>query len=320
MDGSEGSFEASVTDTRPLGSDVTLGGDGTHVDAHTGPPYPIILHHGFAGFRSIGPLEYYYHVANDLRAHGETVFEAEVSPFDTPEVRGRELAAYVDQVLAMTGSDKVVIIGHSQGGLDARYMISSLGYGNRVAVLITVATPHRGTKIADVILGNIPGITDPIINAVASIFGWAYNDIRTNADLRAAGDALTVSGAAAFNQHNPDDPRVVYWSVAGRSNQRTGDAECSPSRFPNDPTMVDTTTILLAPFADFLEQGDPVAHVNDGLVEVASAKWGYFLGCIPGDHFDEVGQIAHDGPDPDSGWNHLVFYEHLVQFTHQQGY
>ena len=35
---------------------------------------------------------------------------------------------------------------------------------------------------------------------------------------------------------------------------------------------------------------------NDGLVTVTSATWGTFLGCIPADHLDEVGQLLGDAP------------------------
>ena len=35
------------------------------------------------------------------------------------------------------------------GGLDARYMIASLGMEARVLSLTTVGTPHRGTAFAD---------------------------------------------------------------------------------------------------------------------------------------------------------------------------
>src|SRR6266498_494330 len=56
------------------------------------------------------------------------------SPGSVTSVRGVELARYVDMVLNETNAAKVVIIGHSQGGLDPRYMISTLGYGDRVAL------------------------------------------------------------------------------------------------------------------------------------------------------------------------------------------
>ena len=35
------------------------------------------------------------------------------------------------------------------GGLDARYMIGQLGMADRVAALLTVTTPHRGSPYAD---------------------------------------------------------------------------------------------------------------------------------------------------------------------------
>ena len=46
-------------------------------------------------------------------------------------------------------NEKVHVIAHSMGGLDARYMISRLGMEDRVLSLTTVGTPHRGSKYAD---------------------------------------------------------------------------------------------------------------------------------------------------------------------------
>ncbi|MEI8257021.1 MAG: triacylglycerol lipase [Deltaproteobacteria bacterium] len=290
-------------------------------DAHTGhgPPYPVVLHHGFAGFRSIGPLNYFYQVAQDLRGRGETVFESEVSPFNPPEVRAVELQHYVDTVLATTGSAKIVMIAHSQGGLDARYLITRLGYGDRVALLATVATPHRGTYFADAVLGNVPGISSAFIDGVATVLGFAYNAARTNADVQATLRGLSQAAAGEFNRLTPDDPRVVYWSWSGRSNQRRGDTQCSGARFANDPSAVDTTNTLLAPFAAFLEQGNADLHVNDGMVEVASARWGLWMGCVPADHFDEVGQIANSGVNS-AGWSHAAFYRQIMTLAHGAGF
>ncbi len=300
--------------------DVVIAPRDTGADARTGhgPPYPVVLHHGFAGFRSIGPLNYFYQVAQDLRARGETVFESEVSPFNPPDVRGVELARYVDMVLATTGSAKVVIIAHSQGGLDARYLISHLGYGDRVALLATVATPHRGTYFADAVLGSVPGLSSAFIDGVAQVLGFAYNDVRTHADVQATLQGLSQSAAGEFNRQNPDDPRVVYWSWSGRSNNRRGDTQCSGARFANDPSAVDATNLLLAPFAVFLEQGDADLHVNDGMVEVQSARWGLWMGCVPADHFDEVGQIANSGVNS-AGWSHAEFYRQIVMLAHSAG-
>ena len=296
-------------------------GDAASGDAHRGhgPPYPIVLHHGFAGFRQIGPLNYYYNVARDLRSHGETVFEAEVTPFNPPEVRARELAAYIDTVLAQTDSAKVVLVAHSQGGLDARYMISTLGYGDRVALLATVATPHRGTRIADAVLNGVPGLSSDFVNTIAQLVGLAYNDARNDVNIQATMRGLSEAAAVDFNRANPDDARVTYWSWSGRSNLRIGITQCSGARFENDATALDSANPLLYPTSLYLEQGDPIAHVNDGMVEVQSGRWGVWMGCIPADHFDEVGQIANNGTDS-AGWDHLAFYRDVVTLAHDAGF
>lgn len=281
------------------------------VPMRRGPPYPVILHHGFAGFQNIGPINYYFNVASDLRMRGERVYEAEVAPFNAPATRAGQLAAVVDRVLAETNSEKVLLIAHSQGGLDARYLISSLHYGDRVAALVTVSTPHRGTRVADAVLGFIPGATVPFINAIAMLFAWTYNDARTRNDLNQALVGLSEQEATSFNRVNVDDPRVTYWSWAGRSNLRTGELQCRDGRYPNETLRLDATTPVLAPFAAFLEDFNPLENVNDGLVTVRSAKWGQFQGCVQADHFDEIGQIAQAGPTL-AGFDHIAFYRRIV--------
>lgn len=315
-DGSEG-VDASVTP--PDASAPEAAAPDSATDAPLGPPYPIILHHGFAGFRDLGPLNYFYNVAADLRSRGETVYESVVSPFDDSSVRAPQLAAYVDQALRETRRGRVILVAHSQGGLDARYLISRLGYADRVALLVTVSTPHRGTRVADLFDASIPVVSDVLLNALATLLGVSYNEARSNAHLRASLVALSQANAQAFNNATPDDPRVTYWSWAGRSNLRTGDAQCAGGHFPNDPSHVDATNVLLAPFALYQEQGDPAMHVNDGMVEVQSARWGLFQGCIPADHFDEVGQIAQRGPTA-AGFDHLAFYRGIAQQARAAGF
>lgn len=290
-------------------------------DAGRAPPYPIVLVHGFAGFRDIGPVGYYFRVADDLRSRGEVVFESVVAPFASSAERAPMLARYLDQeVFPRTGAAKVILIAHSQGGLDARYLISTLGYGSRVAALVTVATPHQGTRVADAIGGNVPGVADGFLNAVTSVLGFTYNEARSRADLRAALDALSERNADAFNRSNTNDPRVTYWSYAGRTNRRAGREQCGDAVVANDPSALDNTALALLPFAALLERGDPALHVNDGMVEVRSARWGRFMGCIPGDHFDEVGQIAHLVPNLESGFDHLVFYRGIVRRLRAEGF
>ena len=38
-----------------------------------------------------------------------------------------------------------------------------------------------------------------------------------------------------------------------------------------------------------------------------------FRGCLPADHYDDVGQLADHGPDPDTGFDPLRFYAALAR-------
>lgn len=296
-------------------------GDGGAPDARScaGPPYPIVLGHGFTGFDGIGPINYYFGVAEELRGRGETVFEAEVAPYQSSAVRGTQLAVIVDGILETTGACKVVLVVHSQGGLDARFMVSTLGYGDRVAAMVTIATPHRGTRLADVLLELQPGITDDLVDFAARLIGRVISGVGDDPDLRAAMESLAEATAAAFGADNPDDPRVAYYSVAGRSLGRTGVGICDEGLWPNPPA-VDTVEPFLAPSAALLEESSVDPRINDGLVTVESARWGTFLGCVPADHMDEIGQIADLQPDPSSGWSHKAFYVGLVELLRDAGY
>jgi triacylglycerol lipase len=59
-----------------------------------------------------------------------------------------ELAVQVEQLCAITGASRVRLVGHSLGGLIARYYVQRLGGHARVDLVVTVATPHRGTMAA----------------------------------------------------------------------------------------------------------------------------------------------------------------------------
>ncbi len=295
-----------------------------------GPPYPIVLAHGFSGWKDIQALNipYFYGVVEALNAAGETqVFTTQVDPYGATEVRGNELAPQIDQILAQTGKDKVNIIAHSQGGLDARYIISTLGYGDRVASLTTISTPHRGTRVVDALLKNVPDWTDSLINAAADLLGTSVFDIESNSDMRASLETLSEHYVqTVFNPANPNDPRVSYFSYAGRSNDSPGQPDCDGSWIPDDPSVIDHINPLLSVTGDYLRTpGAGVVCqnndcVNDGVVTVASSRWGLFMTCFPADHFDEVGQIKEDKPNPESGYDQRVFYTNVVKRLRARGF
>lgn len=316
-------FLASLTGAiSGCGPTEDYGSTSSALESCIGAPYPIVLAHGMAGWDKIGGVNYFFNVAADLRARGEIVVEARVSPFEPSDVRARQLGAFVDQTLRLTNACKVNLIGHSQGGLDSRKLASSGGYGDRIAAVVTVSTPHRGTPIADAVAGLIPGIGYDVINGILKIFGGltgAPGDPNLKAQLQ---QMTTENMTKRFNVDNPDDARVRYYSVAGRSALKRADSECGGGVWSN-PTRVDLLDALFVlPAVAFSLTSpnpfDPMAH--DGLVSVASARWGKFLGCVPADHLDEIGQLADLILDPISGYDHRAMYRKVAEQLHTDGF
>lgn len=253
---------------------------------------PIVLLHGAAGFDQIGPLEYFFGVKNRLVADGYQVFVTSVDPFQRIEVRAAQLATQINSILASTRAPRVHLIGHSQGGLDARHLISRLGFGNRVATLTTISTPHRGSRVADIALGILPGPAVSTLSFLLDLVAGGGQDLEGQAYQLTEQYALNV-----FQPNTPDDPRVSYFSVAGVTHAVVFDIF---HQDVCDPLLL-VGYLVLAP-----------TGANDGLVTVASARHGTFLGEVPADHFDEVGQLLGTTA---LGFNHRTFYSRLARFV-----
>ena len=263
-----------------------------------GPPYPVVFVHGMAGFDALKvggvSMDYFGNTVQDLEARGENVHRVVLPPFDTSDVRARELELQLTEIMRRTNAAKLNLVAHSQGGLDARVLISpeGLGWGDRIATLVTISTPHRGTIAANVAAGVADGIPDSIgrsvIEGIAGLLSRTIYDVERDPQLRAQLAQLSEPAMATFNARYVDDPRVRYLSWAGRSNLRAGLFVCDGGRHDNEPWKLDALLPIFSPVAVATEWGVP-AQVSDGLVTVESAKWGTFEGCVAADHLDEVG-------------------------------
>ena len=289
----------------------------------TGPPYPLVLAHGFFGWSKIGPLEYFYKVEAALQAKGHVVHVTSVDPFNTSLFRGAQLLAQVKAVLLKTGAAKVNLIGHSQGGVDARYVAAQIPH--RVASVTTIATPHLGIKIGDALLKQTSGYTKALaqafFKAVARPF---YGDVAKDANIVACLTSMTTSGMSTFNLKYPDVDGIAYFSIGGRSDKHLGSSECLAPKAPPFITkyakIKDPIDPLLLITAKFLAEKYHTPKPNDGMVQLDKVKWGTWLGCIPADHFDQVGQILGDGPGKGNSFSHITFYQDLAAYLVSKGY
>lgn len=254
--------------------------------------FPVVMVHGWTGFAEIGPVEYFYGVYDDLTPRGYLLYIAELDPYNSTEVRSGQLAAEIDGFLAEGHARKVNLVAHSQGGLDSRRAISTLGYGDRVGALATIATPHRGTVIADIALGTLPGPAADALFFLLNLLGATATGREQEA--RDSFASITEDYVQnTFNPENPDDPRVAYISWTGLT-----------CLYAIDCGDVCDVEIRWSYDLIYLNRGD-----NDGMVPVSSAPWGDYMGEIPADHFDEVGQLLGvTGPN----FNHLEFYHDVM--------
>jgi triacylglycerol lipase len=301
-------------------------GAGGAGGARLGPPYPIVLAHGFFGFEEFAGLDfetYFFEVKADLAAHGEPlVFTPAVDPFNDSTFRGARLAEHIEEILAETGHEKVILVGHSQGGLDARVVAHE--HPDRVAAVISFATPHEGTRVADVLLGlvsdpNLSALLDAFVNAVGAPL---YDAIGDETAVSKPLHLFSEEGIAAFNAKYPDVPGVFYASIAGRTDYHLGGQACaadiSVPFVSSLATEVDPTDPLFKLFEGLLD--GPGTIVNDGLVSAQSARHGEFWGCVPADHMDQVGQILGDSPGFGNDFDHKAFYRGLVTHLRSLGY
>jgi len=109
---------------------------------------PIVLIHGVVDNRSIFTV-----LRRGLRRRGfGRVQSLNYSPL-TDDVRdvAERLSEAVEVLCAETGYERVHLIGHSMGGLVARYYVQRLGGDQRVHTLVTLGTPHSGTYAARIV-------------------------------------------------------------------------------------------------------------------------------------------------------------------------
>lgn len=110
---------------------------------------PVLLLHGYVCNRGfLLPLKRY------LRAHGISAYSHNLEPVYTAiDNYADGLARRIEEILAATGAEKLVILAHSMGGLVARAYLRKHGT-RHVAKLITLGTPHHGTVLAPLAAGE----------------------------------------------------------------------------------------------------------------------------------------------------------------------
>jgi triacylglycerol lipase len=218
-------------------------------------PLPVVLVHGLFGFDRIGvpgvKLHYFRGIVKHLESLGCHAHAVRLPWAASVPDRAKIL---VEKIAAL-GHDRVDVIAHSLGGLDARYALAKLDLGKHVRSLVTIGTPHHGTPLANF--------------ANEGPLGLARKAIRLVGIPLHALDWLSPAALEKFNADVPNAPGVRYACVVGGI------------REPGTPV-----SLAIAPVHAYLRR---VSGPNDGLVPISSQYWGETLAEIEADHFEQVG-------------------------------
>lgn len=157
---------------------------------------PIILVHGYGGDSAN-----FLWMQWQLKRRGwHNVYAVSYTP---PTINARRLAQqvtdHVERILAATGAEKAHLVCHSMGGPLTRYALHHLGLAGKLDKVITLGSPHRGSRIANLFMAR----------GAAAQMRYQSDFIR---ELEAAGD--TPGGARFYSIFSNMDNFVLPVSTA----------------------------------------------------------------------------------------------------------
>ena len=274
-------------------SSCQTGGSATVISNYSQTKYPLVMAHGLLGFSSLGGpsgVQYFYGISNDLTKNGAKVFDTQVASFESSYVRGEQLLSQVQQVLAITGTQKVNLIGHSQGVMDSRYVAAIIPH--QVASVTGVAGVNLGSPVADKlksftqtpVIGGV--ITPVLMTTLNTLFqlvdtssGQGYNN-----NAIAALNQLTTANMAVFNTQFPQGmPTTTCGQGPAEVNgvhyySWGGTGVVTNLLDPSDYVLALASTLIPGP--------------SDGLVPRCSTHLGQVLrDNYPQNHGDEINQV-----------------------------
>jgi len=219
----------------------------------------VVLAHGLFGFDELGVgtlrQAYWKGIRAALEQDGCKVLVPVVPPCGSIADR----AAALSRALSLVDEKRLNVLAHSMGGLDARFAVARLGLGARVAALVTVGTPHRGSPLADLSTDLLRRLGVERVLGAAGVPLDAFHDLAT-------------ARMERFNEEVPDARGVAYASVVGVVHRKRR-----------------TNPLLLPGYLWMRPRWGP----NDGMVPASSQRWGEVLAEVEADHWAQTGWSRH---------------------------
>lgn len=254
--------------------------------------YPIVLVHGMMA-KDFPFWHAFRGISGFLQEQNVTVYVTNQDGVGAIATNAAQLKEEIQQVLQKEKCQKVNIIAHSKGGLDARYMISHLGMAEHVASLTTLSTPHHGSGLSAKLL-KMPVFFAKIIAFFTNLGFRILGDRQP--DIFQLGQELTAEAMEQFNINTPNAPGTYYQSYSSTAPNKHAFLRYIPYRISR-----------------YCEQDD-----TDGMVSVSSSQWGNYRGSVGGnvDHFQMVGVYGTKKRLMGVG----LFYLHIIQELQTMGF
>ncbi len=164
-------------------------------DDNTASRTPVLLIHGL--FHT--PSAWLLLIMKLRQASWNTLYTFKYSSWHTGISELREqLILEIRRIATESGNKKIILIGHSLGGLLARTVAADPRCREHLAAVVTLGAPHHGSKLAAVGIGNlarslhvasndmreIPDFDGPPVMPCLSLFSPVDNMVLPHASLR----------------------------------------------------------------------------------------------------------------------------------------
>ncbi|KRW99790.1 hypothetical protein PPERSA_07867 [Pseudocohnilembus persalinus] len=217
---------------------------------------------------------------------------------DTIEKRAKTIQQQINEAQEKLGSQKFHIVSYSASGLDVRYYLSNLDGDKSVESLTTIATPHKGSFLAEAFLDN--KINQQQIEPISRLIGMSPYSF----------SELNTENIQQFNMETVSDTQV--YSIGGeRQSSHCSQALAVSGQFIQDnKQQIDSHTL----YQDFIQYRqnkkknlDLSKNVyenkleneqdiqkglpgdNDGVFAIDEIEWGTHLINFEADHGELVG-------------------------------
>lgn len=238
-------------------------------NSYANEKHPVIFVHGI-----IVPSSVYTDIVPIEDVISENGFEGHVAVRPSGLITEERAAVLRDEINRLVPEGKFHIIGHSAGGIDARYLVHKYpDMAKRCLSITTMATPHRGSPIADEIL---KGVNQNKLGLDTLMYKFLYSAFENGRQLTVE---MTTDYMKEFNKKVTMVKGIKYFSIAW---------------FIQEPFYMYTRPYI---WNNFIKMKRLKIDETDGTVPVKSAKYGTHIGTFPGDHLSETSPIPYGGKE-----------------------